>query len=140
MLGMLQDVTLLYCPHPGLQFPSARPSLRVCPIKDGILIGLPRQLVQLLQLLPQSAHRADGGGVVGRQRCLEEEGVRQRQPPGSPTEQGPYPLLVRRKAGDQRCSPKFQSFSTVGGTGSSYVWQAAASSMAPKASQSGLSV
>ena len=33
-----------------------------------------------------------------------------------------------------------QSFSTVGGTGSSYVWQAATSSMAPNASQSGLSV
>lgn len=38
------------------------------------------------------------------------------------------------------CSPKSQSFSTVGGTGSLYVWQAATSSIAPKASQSGLSV
>ena len=38
------------------------------------------------------------------------------------------------------CSPKIQSFSTVGGTGSSYVRQAATSSIAPKASQSGLSV
>ncbi len=33
-----------------------------------------------------------------------------------------------------------QSFSTVEGTGSSYVRQAATSSIAPKASQSGLSV
>ena len=38
------------------------------------------------------------------------------------------------------CSPKIQSFSTVEGTGSSYVRQAATSSIAPKASQSGLSV
>ena len=42
-----------------------RVSLRVCPIKDGILIGLPRQLVQLLQLLPQSAQGGDSGGVIG---------------------------------------------------------------------------
>lgn len=37
-------------------------------------------------------------------------------------------------------SDKIQSFSTVEGTGSSYVRQAATSSIAPKASQSGLSV
>ena len=83
-----------------------RVSFSVCPIKNGVLIGLPRQLVQLLQLLPQSAHRADGGGVISGQRCLKEEGIRQRQPPSCPTEQRPHPLLVRCKTGDQRMLPE----------------------------------
>ena len=49
------------------------------------------------------------------------------------------PLSDARRA-TRGCSPKIQSFSTVEGTGSSYVRQAATSSIAPKASQSGLSV
>ena len=40
-----------------------RVALRIGPAKDGVLIGLPCQMVQLFQLLPQSAQGGDSGGV-----------------------------------------------------------------------------
>ena len=37
---------------------------------------------------------------------MEQKAVRKREPPGSPTKQGPHPLLVRCKAGNQGMLPE----------------------------------
>ena len=133
MLGVLRDVRLVVLPL-WAYGAVHRVALGVGPGENGILVGLPRQLVQLLQFLPQPAHRADHRQVVGGQRGLKEEGVRQRQSPGSPTEQGPHPRLVRCEMDDQRMLPKIPVLLHDRRHRLPILWQAATSNIAPKAS------
>ena len=97
---MLRDVCFAVLPiRPG----GAVHRVAFCfsPAEDGVLIGPPRQLIELLQLLPQSAHRANHSRIAAGQRGLKQKGVLQREPPRSSTEQRPHPLLILAKAGDE---------------------------------------
>mgnify|MGYP000124739463 CR=1 FL=1 len=75
ILGVFRDVRLAVLSIRA-QGPVYRVSLRVCPTKDGILICLPCQLVQLFQFLPQSAQGGDHRLIIGGQRRLKEKGIR----------------------------------------------------------------
>ena len=93
IFGVLRDVRLAVLSIRA-HSPVYRVALGISPAEDGVLVGLPRQLVQLLHLLPQTTQGGDQCLIVGGQRALKEEGIRQRQPPSGPTEQGPHPLLI----------------------------------------------
>ena len=82
VLGVFRDVRLAVLPA-WAYGTVHRVTPAVDPAEDGVLVGLPCQLIQLLQLLPQPAQGGDHSQVVRGQRGLKEEGVRQRQPPGS---------------------------------------------------------
>ena len=70
MLGVLRDVRLVVLPL-WAYGAVHRVALGVGPSEDGIHIRLPRQLVQLLQFLPQSAQGGDHRLIIGGQRRLK---------------------------------------------------------------------